>query len=103
LNLDTVYFTASLEKRTIEEFAELLFVTSNHLSQSVKAVSNKNALSFINERIMKEAKSIIQFTNLDIAEIAYQLNFSDPANFGKFFKKYSDLTPLEYRRKSTSK
>jgi AraC family transcriptional activator of pobA len=92
-----------LEKRTIEEFAELLFVTSNHLSQSVKAVSNKNALSFINERIMKEAKSIIQFTNLDIAEIAYQLNFSDPANFGKFFKKYSDLTPLEYRRKSTSK
>lgn len=92
-----------LEKRTIEEYAELLFVTSNHLSQTVKATSNKNALSYINERIMTEAKSIIQFTNSDIAEIAYQLNFSDPANFGKFFKKYSDLTPLEYRKKSTSK
>jgi AraC family transcriptional regulator, transcriptional activator of pobA len=92
-----------LEKRTIDEYAELLFVTSNHLSQSVKAVTNKNALSYINDRIMTEAKSIIQFTNLDIAEIAYQLNFSDPANFGKFFKKHSDLTPLEYRKKSTAK
>lgn len=92
-----------LEKRRIEEYAELLFVTANHLSQSVKAASNKNALSFINERIMTEAKSIIQFTNSDIAEIAYQLNFSDPANFGKFFKKHSDLTPLEYRKKLTTK
>ncbi len=92
-----------LEKRTIEEYAEMLFITSNHLSQTVKSVSNKNALSYINERIMTEAKSIIQFTDADIAEIAYQLNFSDPANFGKFFKKHSDLTPMEYRKKVTSK
>ena len=92
-----------LEKRTIEEYAELLFVSPNHLSQSVKAVSDRNALSYINERIMTEAKSIIQFTNADIAQIAYRLNFSDPTNFGKFFKKHSDLTPLEYRKKSTAK
>jgi AraC-like DNA-binding protein len=89
-----------IEKRTIEEYAELLFVTSNHLSQSVKLASGKNALSFINERIMTEAKSLIQYTDFDIAEIAYQLNFSDPANFGKFFKKHSDLTPLEFRKRA---
>ena len=92
-----------LEKRTIEEYADLLFVTPNHLSQTIKAASNKNALSFINDRIMTEAKSIIQFTNSDISEIAFLLNFSDPANFGKFFKKHSNLTPLEYRKKATSK
>jgi AraC-like DNA-binding protein len=92
-----------IEKRTIEEYAELLFVTPNHLSQSVKSASNKNALSFINERIMSEAKSIIQYTDLDIAEIAYQLNFTDPANFGKFFKKHSDLTPLEFRKQGAKK
>jgi len=39
-----------------------------------------------------------QYTKFDIAEIAYQLNFSDPANFGKFFKKHSGFTPLEYRK-----
>lgn len=92
-----------IEKRTIEEYADLLNVTSNHLSQSVKSASDKKALSFINERLLSEAKSFIQFTDFDISEIAYQLNFSDPANFGKFFKRQTGLTPLEYRKLSVNK
>jgi AraC family transcriptional activator of pobA len=91
-----------IEKRTIEDYAAMLNVTANYLSQAVKSASDKNALSYINERLVDEAKSIIQFTDLDMAEIAYQLNFSDPANFGKFFKKHTNQTPLEFR-KSKSK
>jgi len=92
-----------IEKRMIEEYAALLNVTPNHLSQSVKSASGKNALSYINERLLSEAKSLIQFTNFDIAEIAYQLSFSDPANFGKFFKKHTYQTPLEFRKQSKKK
>jgi AraC family transcriptional regulator, transcriptional activator of pobA len=87
-----------LEKRTVDEYADLLAITPNHLSQAVKLASGKNALSFINERIITEAKSMIQFSNLDIAEIAYQLHFSDASNFGKFFKKLTNVTPVEYRK-----
>jgi AraC family transcriptional regulator, transcriptional activator of pobA len=90
-----------IEKRTIEEYASMLNVTPNHLSQSIKIASGKNASGFINDRILSEAKSLIQFTDFDIAEIAYQLNFSDPANFGKFFKKHTDQTPLEFRKLAT--
>jgi AraC-like DNA-binding protein len=86
-----------LEKRTIEEYADLLFITPNHLSQSVKAVSGRNALSYINERIMTEAKSLILYTDYDMAQIAWQLNFTDPANFGKFFKRQAGTTPLAFR------
>ena len=89
-----------LEKRTIEEYASLLHVTANHLSQAVKLTSGKNALSFINERIVTEAKSLIRYTDHDVAQIAWQLNFSDPANFGKFFKKHTGQTPLEFRRQN---
>lgn len=92
-----------LEKRTIEEYADLLFITPNHLSQAVKTASGKNALSFINERIMTEAKSLIRFTGFDMAQIAWQLNFSDPANFGKFFKRHAGQTPLAYRKAQTGK
>ena len=87
-----------IEKRTIEDYAAMLHVTPNYLSQTVRTASDKNALSYINERMLEEAKSIIQFTDLDIAEIAYRLNFSDPANFGKFFKKHTNQTPLEFRK-----
>lgn len=92
-----------IEKRTLEEYATLLNVTPNHLSQSIKIASGKNASGYINERILSEAKSLIQYTDIDIAEIAYQLNFSDPANFGKFFKKQTAQTPLEYRKQSIGK
>jgi AraC-like DNA-binding protein len=92
-----------IEKRTIEDYAALLNVTPNHLSRSIKSASHKNALSFINDRLLSEAKSLIQFTDFDIAEIAYQLNFSDPANFGKFFKKHTGQTPLDFRKQSTKK
>ena len=81
----------------------MLNVTPNHLSQSIKSASDKNALSYINERLLSEAKSLIQFTDFDIAEIAYQLNFSDPANFGKFFKKHTDQTPLQFRKIAAKK
>jgi AraC family transcriptional regulator, transcriptional activator of pobA len=92
-----------LEKRTVEEYADLLSISANHLSKFIKLASDKNALSFINDRIMTEAKSMINYSNLDISEIAYQLHFSDSSNFGKFFKKYANVSPLEYRKKTTEK
>jgi len=89
-----------LEKRTVEEYADLLSITAHHLSQAIKQASEKNALSFINDRLVSEAKTLIRHTDFDIAEIGYQLNFSDPANFGKFFKKHVAITPLEFRKGS---
>ncbi|WP_158994192.1 helix-turn-helix domain-containing protein [Mucilaginibacter sp. L196] len=74
-------------------------VTANYLSQSIKQVSGKNALTFIAGRIATEAKSLIQYTDFEIAEIAYQLNFSDPANFGKFFKKQVGFSPSAFRKR----
>lgn len=91
-----------IEKRTIEEYADLLSVSANYLSKSIKLASGTNALSFINERIITEAKSMIIHSNLDISEIAYQLHFSDSSNFGKFFKKYASFSPLEYRKNSST-
>lgn len=87
-----------IEKRTVKEYADLLSVTPNYLSQSVKSVSGKNALSYIAERLLSEAKSLIQYTDFDITEIAYQLNFSGPSNFGKFFKKHAGMPPSEFRK-----
>lgn len=87
-----------IDKRTVQEYADMLAVSANHLSQSVKQLSGKNALTFIAERLANEARALIQYTDLEITQIAYQLNFSDPANFGKFFKKQIGLSPSEFRK-----
>lgn len=92
-----------IDKRSVKEYADLLAVTPNHLSQTVKAATGKNALAFIVERIIAESKSLILYTDFDITEIAHQLDFSDPANFGKFFKKEVGISPLEFRKQRTIK
>jgi YesN/AraC family two-component response regulator len=86
-----------IEKRTVKEYAVLLSISPNYLSQLVKKQTNRNALSFINEKIINEAKSSILHSKANIGKIAKQLNFSDTSNFVKFFKSKTGKTPMEYR------
>lgn len=44
----------------------------------------------------------IQSRHRPPAEVAYALNFSDPANFGRFFKKHTGQTLLDYRKAMNS-
>jgi len=87
-----------IHKRSVKEYADLLSVTANYLSQCVKQASGRNALSFITERVAAEARSLVRYTDMEISRIAYQLEFSDPTSFGKFFKKHTGLSPSAFRR-----
>lgn len=92
-----------LEKRTIKEYAEMLSVSEDHLAKSVKSVTGKTAYSYIFNRTIKEAKSLIAFTSLTYSEIAYQLKFSDTSNFSKYFKRETGLSPSAYRNSLKSR
>jgi AraC family transcriptional regulator, transcriptional activator of pobA len=84
----------------VECYAEMLYVSTNHLTQTVKDVSGKTPKQFITERRLIEAKCLLQYTQNSIAEIASLLNFSEPTHFVKFFKKETGKTPMEFRLKN---
>ncbi len=86
-----------ITKRHVADYAALLAVTPNHLSRIIREETGKTASSFIEEMLLMEARALLRHTTLSIAEIAYQLDFSDPSYFNKFFKKGTLLTPLRYR------
>jgi AraC family transcriptional regulator, transcriptional activator of pobA len=86
-----------LEKIAVDEYAQLLNISANHLSQTIKAVTGKTAKSIITERRLNEAKYLLSYTNQDISEIAFHLNFAEPTHFTKFFKKEMELTPNQFR------
>ena len=86
-----------LEKQQVADYAGLLYVTPNHLNRTVKDITGRTASSHIAEMILLEAKSLLQYTELSVAEIAWRLGFSEPSSFHRFFKKEADLTPVEYR------
>lgn len=84
-------------KKTVQDYANLLYISPKHLSETVKQVSNHTALHHIHERIVHEAEYLLVYTNLSVKEIAHALNFENPSHFGRFFRKQKNLTPLKYR------
>ncbi len=83
--------------KTAQDFAKSLFVHVNYLNSSVKEVTGKPTTTHIADRIIAEAKALLQHTNWSIAEIAYALGFEYPTYFNNFFKKKTGEIPKSIR------
>jgi AraC family transcriptional regulator, transcriptional activator of pobA len=86
-----------LNKKQVNDYAQMLGISPNHLNKIVKENTGKTASEVIKEMVLQEAKSLLLYTNNSVAEIAYRLDFSDPASFNRFFKTITNETPLVYR------
>jgi len=86
-----------IEERKVSFYADKMHLTPKYFSTVIKEVSGKMAGAWINEMLLLEAKVRLQNKAHSIAQIAYDLDFSDPSHFGKFFKKHTGISPLEYR------
>lgn len=83
-------------------YADLQFITPDHLNRIVKAKIGKTAKEYIQTRIITEAKRLLYFTDLNTKEIGYQLGFNVPANFSAFFKKNTGISPSKFKLKEIS-
>ncbi|WP_293906833.1 helix-turn-helix domain-containing protein [Sphingobacterium sp. UBA5670] len=79
-------------------YADQLFITPNHLNAICKSYIGQSAGEIIRNRIVLEAKRLLVNRNLNINEIADELQFNDNSYFTKFFKKSAGLTPEEFRK-----
>lgn len=80
------------------EYAELLYITPNHLNALCQDLVGKTAGEVIRERVLLEAKRLLTNLNITAAEIAYTLNFQDNSYFSRFFRKYTGQTPETFRK-----
>jgi AraC family transcriptional regulator, transcriptional activator of pobA len=84
-------------KRNIADYATMLNISADHLNKTLKTQIDKTAHQCIEEMLLMESKALLLYTKFSVAEIAWQLEFSDPSHFNKFFRKLTSLTPLTYR------
>lgn len=84
--------------KNANEFAEQLAVHTNHLNKVLKEITGKTTTEHITEKLMDEAKALLQHSNWSIAEIGYCLGFRHAPNFNAFFKKHTGLPPHQYRQ-----
>jgi AraC family transcriptional activator of pobA len=86
------------EKQKVNDYADLLAVSPNHLNKCVKNITGKSAHDLLSEMLLLEAKVLLKQTSLSISEIAFQIGRNEIADFTRFFKTKTGMNPGEYRK-----
>ena len=87
------------KERSIMFYADKLCLTPKYLSSVIHEVSGKFAGEWIDDHVVTLAKSLLTSSMKTIQEISYDLNFTTPSSFTKYFKRITGDTPREYRNR----
>lgn len=85
------------ENLTVQMIAEYFGYHPKYLSAQFHKQNNITIKQYLLQSKMDCAKALLVDSTQTIADIAYGLNFSDPHNFSKAFKKIVGISPKEYR------
>ncbi len=91
-----------LQLKTAQDYAQSLSVHVNHLNSSVKEITGKPTTAHISDRIISEAKALLQHTDWSVSEIAYSLGFEYPTYFNNFFKEEDRSDPQSTKVRPSS-
>lgn len=78
-------------------YADLLRVTPARLNRLCLRMAGKSAFEMIQDRLMLEACRKLTYAPSNVASIAYELGFQDPAYFSRAFKRHTGMTPKAFR------
>jgi len=87
-----------LQYKQVQDYANMLGITLNHLVETVRINSGKTPKQIIQERLALEAKRLLVHSQDTVAEISHQLEFKTPTYFGAWFKNIEGITPIQFRQ-----
>lgn len=88
------------EHHDVAFYASQLNKSPKTLSNLFSIVSQRAPLNIIHDRIMMHARKQINYSNLSIKEIAYELGYDNIQTFSRFFKSKEGISPVHYRKKA---
>ncbi|MGI6223108.1 MAG: helix-turn-helix domain-containing protein [Prevotella sp.] len=90
---------SEVKRRTVEQYASELCISSKYLSDICKKHSGKTAKQWIQEYIMTDITYYLRSTNMSIKEISNMMGFPNSSFFCKYVKEHLHASPIEYRQK----
>ena len=87
---------------TLEQLASQLSLKPRVLSQVINEILGQNFYDFINRHRIEEASRLLtnpKDKKITILEVLYEVGFNSKSSFNTLFKKYTGLTPTEFRKK----
>lgn len=84
--------------RKVEEFAQMLNVTSKYLSKLLMKTMSRKPSEIISLFTLKAIENRLRFTDMSMQQISDELGFSSASSFGKYVKDHTGMAPLEFRK-----
>lgn len=85
----------------LNEVAENVSVSPCYLSILFKRETNETFIEHLTRVRMEKAQELLRSSDLKTYEVASRVGYSDPHYFSSCFKKYSGLTPTQFKGKTT--
>ena len=82
---------------TVNEISKKLNTSRISLNKAIKKQFGVTAIEMLKNRLLHEVKSELMYSHKTIAEIAYELRFSEPNHLNRFFKERTTVTPKKFR------
>ncbi len=86
-----------LKRWTVSDYANALSINPTHLNRVTRAATGDTASHLILNRLIREARRNLVYTNLPVSKIAYALGFDDPAYFSRVYAAATGLSPRAFR------
>ena len=86
-----------LQKQRVADYAMILGITPGYLTDTTREQLGFPAGKLIQRRILLEAKRLLTYTEQNIGEIAFHLNFMDPSYFARYFRRETGESPTAFR------
>ena len=93
--------TRFAEHRELAWYANQLGYSEKTLTRWCRQATGTNAKTYIDQRVVLEAKRLLVHTDHAVETIATRLGFSESTNFVKFFKRLEQTTPQNFRHSYT--
>ena len=87
------------EKLGVEDLAKKFALSSRTFIRRFKKATLNTPLEYIQRVKVEVAKKSFESSTLNINQVMYNVGYNDQKSFRKTFKKYTGLSPLEYRTK----
>ncbi len=87
----------------VQDYAQDMGISVSRLNAVVKEVTSMTPGRIIRNELVTSAKRMLAHSDLNVAEICYELEFEDPSYFGRFFKRETGYTPSVFREQVRGK
>jgi AraC family transcriptional regulator, transcriptional activator of pobA len=84
-------------KNSVANYARMLKTTPQNLNAACRKAVDQSAAEVLSEFIISEAKRLLLYTDMTVAEISHSLEFKDNSHFVKYFKRHTGHTPQSFR------